>query len=177
MSPGTGIEKECELRLRGLVPEDDSIVAVGTAEELSSLGPDIGSGGGWTFIVVTAERLLFARWGSAQRPHEEIRLDEVTQWASGTQYNGHALVLSHPPRTRRQRVPAHRIVWFEWGNGEADVTRTQTVFRFSRPDTQIAKAIRAALTARNVAHELLHFEEKSREDRTRGGHAVLAKKQ
>jgi hypothetical protein len=88
------MKKECELQLRGLVPADETIAAVGTAEELRSLGADIGSGGGWTFIVVTSERLLFSDWGSRQRPHEEIRLDEVTHWASGAQYNGGALVLT-----------------------------------------------------------------------------------
>jgi hypothetical protein len=173
MSPGTRMMKECEVRLRGLVPADETVVAVGTAEELRALGPDIGSGGGWTFIVATPERLLFARWAQPQRPHEEIRLDEVTRWASGTQYNCAALVLTHPPMTRRQRVPAHRILWFKWGNAEADVTRTQTIFRFSRPDTQVAKALHTALSTRKVAHESLHFEERTREERTRGSHAVL----
>jgi hypothetical protein len=176
MSPGTRMKKECEVRLRGLVPAGETIAAVGTAEELRSLGANIGSGGGSTFIVVTSERLLFATWGSRQRPHEEFRLDEVTHWASGTQYNCGALVLTHPPTTRRQWVPAHRILWFEWGDTEADVTRTQTIFRFSRPDTRVAKALHSALSARKVAHEPLHFEEKSREDRTRGSVAVLLAK-
>jgi len=178
MSPGTRMKKECEARLRGLVHMDEPIAAVGTAEELRSLGPDIGSGGGWTFIVVTSERLLFARWGSKEKSHEEIRLDDVARWASGTQYNCEALVLTHPSMTRRQRVPAHKILWFEWGNAKADVTRTATIFRFSRPDTEVAKALHSALSDQGVAHELLHFEEKSREERTRGSHAVLhAKKQ
>jgi hypothetical protein len=48
MSPGTRLKKECEARLRDLVAEDEPILAVGTAEELRSLGSDIGSGGGWT---------------------------------------------------------------------------------------------------------------------------------
>jgi hypothetical protein len=173
MSPGTRMKKECETWLRGLVPGDETVVAVGTAEELRSLGSDIGSGGGWTFIVATSDRLLFARWGSRHKSHEEIRINDVTQWASGTQYNCEALVLTHPPMTRRQRVTAHKILWFEWGNAEADVTRTQTVFRFSRPDTQVTKALHSALSARKIAHEPLHFEERSREERTRGSRAVL----
>lgn len=173
MTSGTLMKKECEERLRGLVPTDEPIVAVGTAEELRSLGRDIGSGGGWTFIVLTSERLLFAPWGLPHRPHEEIRLNEVTRWASGTQYNCEALVLTHPPMTRRQRMPGHKILWFEWGNAEADVTRTETIFRFSRPDTQVAKALHSELAARGVAHEALHFEERSREERTRGSHVVL----
>lgn len=173
MSPGTRMKKECEAKLRGLVPADETVVGVGTAEELRSLGPDIGSGGGWTFIVVTSERLLFARWASPQKSHEEIRLNEVARWASGTQYNCEALVLSHPPMTRQQRVPAHSVLWFKWGNTEVDVTRAKTIFRFSRPDTRVAKALHSALSARNVAHEPLHFEERSREERTRGSRALL----
>lgn len=173
MSAGMRMKKECGAWLRGLAPPDETVVAVGTAGELGALGPDIGSGGGWTFIVVTSERLLFARWDSRRESHEEIRLDEVMRWASGTQYNCEALVLTHPPMTRRQRVSAHRILWVEWGNAEADVTRTQTIFRFSRPDTQVAKALHSTLTARKVAHERLHFEERSREERTRGSRAVL----
>ena len=150
VSPGTRMKKDCEARLRDLVAADETIVAVGTAEELRRLGPEIGSGAGWTFVVVTLDRVLFARWGSPQKSHEEIRLDEVTRWAHGSQYNCHAVVLKHPPMTRRERVPAHRILWVRWGEAESEVTRTQTIFRFSRPETEVAKALRAALEERDV---------------------------
>jgi hypothetical protein len=170
------MKKECEARLRDLVPSNESVAAVGTAEELRSLGPDIGSGAGWTFIVVTPERLLIADWGSPERPHEEIRLDEVTRWSSGTQYNCEALVLTHSPLTRSQWVPAHRILWFRWGDAQADVTRSETVFRFSRPNTDVAQALHEALSTRKVPHKPLHFEEKTREERTRGSRALLRAK-
>lgn len=173
---GTRMKKDCEARLRGLVSPDETITAVGTAEELRTLGPDIGSGGGWTFLVVTPERVLFAKWGSPQKPHEELRLDEVTHWAHGRQYNCHVLVLTHPPMTRREHATANRFLWFKWGRAEAAITRTQTIFRFSRPDTEVAKAIRVALEERQVPNEQLRFEERSREDRTRGSHAVLTTK-
>jgi hypothetical protein len=148
------MKKECEARLRGLVPNDEPIVAVGTAEQLRTLGPDIGSGGGFTFIVVTSQRLLFATWDSPHRPHEEISLGDVVRCASGTQYNSEALVLTHPPKPR-----------------------TETIFRFSRPDTQVARALHSALSARNIVHEALRFEEKSRAERTRGSRAVLYSKE
>lgn len=167
------MKKQCEARLRALLAPDEPVAAVGTAEELPSLGPDIGSGGGRTFILVTSQRLLFARWDSPERPHEEIRLEEVTAWASGTQYNCEALVMSHPPMTRRRRVPAHKILWLEWGEVEIDVTRNETIFRFSRPDTEVAKALHSALAARSIDHESLQFEEKPREERTRGSHVML----
>lgn len=170
------MKKDCEARLRDLVPADETVVAVGTAEELRSLGSDIGSGGGWTFIVVTPERVLFARWDSPEKPHEDIRLDEVIHWAHGRQYNCHALVLTHPPMTRRQRGPARRILWFKWGEAEADIVRTQTVFRFSRPDTEVAKTIRAALEARNVPRSCCGLR-RSREKRARGAATPADRKQ
>ena len=170
------MKRACETRLRSLVPREETIVAVGTAEELRELGHDIGSGGGWTFVVVTVERLLFARWGSPGKPHECIRLDEVTRWAHGSQYNCHVIVLGHPPMTRKEWVAAHRVLWFKWGDVEAKVTRTQTIFRFSRPETEAAKAIRAAMNEKSVPYELLQFKERSRQERTRGSHVVLRRR-
>ena len=164
------------MRLRDLVPQDEAIVAVGTAEELGELGSDIGSGGGWTFVVVTADRVLFAQWDRPEKPHERIRLGEVTHWAHGSQYNIYVLVLTHPPITRRERVVAHRLLWFRWGDVEEDVTRTQTIFRFSRPETKAAKAIRASLEERSLPHEPLRFKQRSREKRTRGSRVLATRR-
>jgi hypothetical protein len=165
------MKKDCEARLRDLVPAGETITAVGTAAELRRLDPDIGSGSGVTFLVVSPLRVLFAPWAPPKQPHEEIRLDEVTRWADGVQYNAYALALMHPPMTRREQVPAYKVLWFKWGNAEADVTRTQTIFRFSRPGTEVAAALRSLLEQRAVPHDPLSFQERSREDRTRGSHA------
>jgi len=133
VSPGIQMRRDCETRLRELVPPEETIVSVGTAEELRELRPNIGSGGGWTFVVVTDEQVLFALWGPPGKPHESIHLDEVTHWADGKQYNCYVLVLTHPPMTRREWVVAHRLLWFKWGDDEADVTRTQTIFVSADP--------------------------------------------
>jgi hypothetical protein len=169
MNPAMRVKKEAEARLLALVPGDEVIVAVGTAAELQTLGRDIGSGAGFTFVVVTSRRLMFSELSSES--HSEIRLEEVTQWASGTQYNRYALVLMHPAIRRRRRVAAHRILWFRWSHALTDVTLTQTTFRFSRPETKVAEAIRSALVERAVPHQLLRFDERSREERTGGSHA------
>jgi hypothetical protein len=167
------MRKDCDARLRALVPAGETITAVGTAAELRRLGPDIGSGSGVTFLVVSPLRVLFAPWTPPKQPHEEIRFDEVTRWADGVQYNAYALALTHPPMTRREQVPAHNVLWFHWGNAQADVTRTQTIFRFSRPTTDLAIAMKSLLEDRGLHHHLLSFEERSREERTRGSHARL----
>jgi hypothetical protein len=167
------MKKDCEARLRALVPAGEAIAAAGTAAELRTLGRDIGSSSGVTFLVVTPRRVLFAPWVPSNQPHEEIPFDEVTRWADGVQYNSYVLALTHPPMTRREQVAAHNVLWFHWGNAEADVTRTQTIFRFSRSTTAAAAALRAALEQLGVHHDLLSFKERSRDERTRGSHARL----
>lgn len=180
LSRATIMKRDCQERLRCLTFPDDVIIATGTAEELPSLGPDIGSGGGWTFIVLTVDRVLFAKWDSPERPHHEIRLDDVIHWASGRQYNCYVLVLTHPPSGGRGSLLARGALRFgrrrRGGSVKADVHRTQTIFRFSRPGTEVAKAIRGALEDRQVPHTALSFEERPRRDRTRGSRAVLTPK-
>ena len=53
------------------------------------------------------------------------------------------------------------------------INPVRPIFRFSRPDTQVAKALHSALSARKLPHEPLLFDEMSREERTRGSQAVL----
>lgn len=77
MSLDARAKRDCEARLHGLVSADERVLAVGTAEELREFRGEIGSGGGWTFLVLTARRLLFANWGGTDEPHQEIALDEV----------------------------------------------------------------------------------------------------
>jgi hypothetical protein len=175
MNSGTRVEELSEARLRALVPENEPIVAVGTAKELHEVGRDIGSGSGDTFLIITSYRLLFSELSSTR--HYEIRLDEIEQWAGGTQYNRLAIALTHPPKRRRVRVPAHTILFFHWGNAVADVSLAHTIFRFSRPEAKVVIALRSALTARGVPYRSLHFEERPREERTRDSHARLYSKE
>lgn len=172
LPPGARDKKECELRLRALMATDEAVLAVGTAEELRELTADLGSGGGWTFVVVTDRRILFGRWGSPHENHDEIELDAITGWADGSQYNAYALVLMHPPKTRGEHVPEHRFLWFRWGNASAPVTRSRTIFRFSRNDTQVARAIRNSLEQRGLRAEVLQFEEAPREQRVSASEVI-----
>jgi hypothetical protein len=70
-------------------------------------------------------------------------------------------------------VPAHRFLWFRWGDAETEVTRTETILRFSRPDTRVAKAVASSLSLRSIVHEQLRFEERARDVRTRGSQTRL----
>lgn len=169
------MKEACEARLRALIPRQEPVVAVGTAEELKALETDVGSGGGWTFLVVTTSRLLFARWDHSDGPVGEIAFEDAGSWADGHQYNCYVVVVSHPPLIRRERVAAHRFLWLKWGVTHADVARSATILRFSRPGTKAAQALRSALESRGVTHETLRFRERSRAERTRGSHVAATR--
>ena len=173
MDPGRRARRECEERLRALVPSSEEVIAVGTAEEIDSLKGNIGSGGGRTFIVLTSARILFAYWGWTEVDPDELLLDEVTHFVHGTQYNCYAIALDHSSQKRLERVPAHRFLWFRWGNARAERSRSQTIFRFSRPGTKLAQALRAELSKRQVPDEVITFVERSRNQRLAGSTTVL----
>ena len=45
------------------------------------------------------------------------------------------IVVQHPAHERLEHVPAHRVLWFEWGNAVGPVMHTSTELRFpSRRD-------------------------------------------
>lgn len=176
MTAGQDMRKDCEARLRALVRDDERVVAVGTADELPQASGDLSSSGSWRFLVVTTERLLFADWSKPDQPHEQIAFDEVDRWADGTQYHRYVITLNHPAISREERVPAHRLLWLEWGNTFEARSRTQTTLRFSHRDTDAGSALRAALKERKIPHEPLMLPEVSREERTRGSHAELRPK-
>ncbi len=170
MTPGQQMRKECEARLRALVSADEQALAVGTADEFREPQGDLGVQGQWRLLLVTNSRLLFANWAKPHALHEEIAFDEVTQWADGTQYHRYVITLTHLPMTRHEHVPAHRVLWFAWGNAFKLRTRITTTLRFSHRGTAAAEALNAALEERNIAHYSLVLKELSREERTRGSH-------
>ena len=176
VSPGTRMRQECSARLLALVDADEQVVAKGTVDEMKELRHHIDSGGGWTFLVLTDRRMLFAPWTRSGRDCEQIVLDEVSAWTEATQQHRYAIALSHPPMTRVERVPAHNVLWLHWGNAWAERTRTETVFRFSQANGALAQAMRDELTRRDLPHDQLQLSSPTREERTRGSHSVLVRK-
>lgn len=161
-----------EERLRRLVPAGEDVVAVGAADEFPDDAEDFGGQGHRRFLVVTMQRLLVTDW-SRSGADEEIVFDELGKWADGTQYHRYVVTLTHPSMTRNERVPAHRFLWFEWGDAYEPRSRSTTTLRFSHRDTAAATALRLALQAGGASHEALALKEVSREERTRGSHMVL----
>lgn len=82
---------------------------------------------------------------------EPLAFSQITQWTLGSQHDGRPLIkLEHDPVLRAEHVPAHRFLWFEWGNAEAPVPRTTTLLAFSRTTHPVFVALRDALEGASI---------------------------
>lgn len=79
-----------------------------------------------------------------------LALDSATDVSEGFHVHRYAIDLRHRPLTRLHRVPAHRFLWFEWGNDYANDSFTRTSIAFSRRDTAAASARRECLKAHGL---------------------------
>jgi hypothetical protein len=59
--------------------------------------------------------------------HDSVWFHEITAWRQGHTHDERPIVVvEHPPHDRLGHVPAHRVLWFEWGNAVGPVTHTST---------------------------------------------------
>ena len=106
--------------------------------------------------LVTDRRILSAR--QLRHPSRGLEwfldplvLDQIVGWSKGEHHDGRPILrLTHPPLTRIKRVPAHRFLWWTWGNAVGPVVETTTTFAFGRRTNQVFRAIGAELDRRNV---------------------------
>ena len=100
-------------------------------------------------VAVTERRVLWVS-GDDDRWVRSLRFDLVRSHAEITQAHRYALALDHQSIERLQWVPAHQLLWWSWGNGEAIRPVTSSALAFSRRDTKAARAIRSRLQAIGV---------------------------
>lgn len=127
-------------------------------------------------IMVTDHRLLFA-WELASGWHvDAISFEEITGWSLGRQHDGRPMLrLQHPTHIRPERVAAHHVLGFSWGNAEAGVPHDEIALTFA------GKRDRAFLAALNRLQQIDVPRGKgfvlappgTREERTGGSHAYL----
>lgn len=100
-------------------------------------------------VAVTERRALWVSRDD-QRWVRSLPFALVTSYAEITQAHRYALALDHQSIERLQWVPAHQLLWWSWGNGEAVRPVTGSALAFSRRDTKAARAIRSRLQAIGV---------------------------
>jgi hypothetical protein len=113
-------------------------------EDILALGPQ---------GLVTPDRVLFA-WRLNWPPHvgewthDELLFDEITRWSEGRQHDERPILrLDHPAHRRLQWVPAHRFLWFRWGNRTGVLEHGSTEFRFGSRRSSVYLALRGCLIA------------------------------
>ena len=144
----------CEAHLRAHLEPYERVISVGRCPDITALG-DIDSGGAaWTFVMVTDRRL---RWVPRVRLRYEtnVGLDGVSAAFEQTSAHRYATTLHHAPLRALREVPAHRVLWFQWGNAEAVRTLLVTTLAFSRRDTAAALALRAELDRRGIVPRVI----------------------
>lgn len=110
-------------------------------EDETLLAGDLTPQAGRHHAVVTDRRIIIAwRKATPDRPrawvHDSVWFHEVTAWRQGRMHDERpVIVVQHPAHERLEHVPAHRVLWFEWGDAVGPVMYTSTELRFpSRRD-------------------------------------------
>jgi hypothetical protein len=132
-------------------------------------------------VMVTDRRVLFA-WElhrASEGPRsfcDAIAFEEVTRWSLGRIHDERPLLhLEHPTHVRTERVPAHSLLWFHWGNAEAEVLHHDVTLAFGGKRDEAFRAIFARLQHLNIprGEDFLVALPGTREERTRGSRAYL----
>jgi hypothetical protein len=154
----------CEEDLRGRLEPDERVIAVGRAEDITLRGDIDAGGAGWTFVMVTDRHL---RWVPDRRLQHatSVDLDDVTEALDQTSAHRYAITLHHAKTRALRNVPAHRFLWFRWGNAEAVRALGTTRLAFSRRDTDAAAALRGQLAHRGIVPKTIPSPQRRRPDR------------
>jgi hypothetical protein len=139
----------CEAELQAHLEPNEHVLATGRGEDITQGGGPERGGAAWTYVMVTDRRLHWV-------PHADLRLnasldlDDVTAAIEHMKAHRYAIRLDHRDITRSFLVPAHRFLWFKWGNAVSRVSVARTRLAFSRRDTAVARALRDQLSSRGV---------------------------
>jgi len=126
-------------------------------------------------VMVTDRRVLFA-W-ELHRAQEgaswfcdAIAFEEVARWSLGHRHDERPLLrLEHPTHLRTERVPANNLLWFHWGNAEAEVPHDDITLAFGSGRDEAFQAVFTRLQHMNIprAEDFVVALPGTREERTR----------
>jgi hypothetical protein len=131
--------------------------------------------------MVTDRRLVFA-WDLHRAPEgstwffDAVGFEEITRWSLGRRHDERPLLrLEHPTHLRTERVAAHNILWFHWGNAEAEVPHDDVTLAFGSERDEAFQATFARLQQMNSprGEDFLVALPGTREERTRTSRAYL----
>jgi hypothetical protein len=101
--------------------------------------------------LITDRRILWARRLSAPPRQGEwvcdaLAFDEITGYAFGRRHDQRPLIrLEHRSIERTEHIPAHRFLWFQWGNADGPVPHDATLLGFGKGSDPVFVALRETL--------------------------------
>ena len=129
-------------------------------------------------VMVTDHRIVFA-WerhvGGSGWHSDAVAFDEIIRWSLGRRHDQRPLLrLQHPTHARSERVAAHRVLWFSWGNAEAEVPHDDITLAFGSDRDQAFQATLDRLKQMNLprGEDFIVALAGTREERTRGSRAL-----
>jgi hypothetical protein len=122
--------------------------------------------------MVTDRRVLFPWPGypSGWRS-DAVAFEEVTRWSLGHRHDARPLLrLEHPTHLRTERVAAHHLLWFAWGNAEAQVPHKDITLAFGTERDEAFRATFNRLLHMNTPRggDFVVMLQGTREERTQG---------
>ena len=107
--------------------------------------------------LLTDHRIIFTavfpgeRVGGREDVRDSLGFDAIIRWAVGRRHDHRPVLrLEHAPHTRIERIPAHRVLWFRWGNATGPVVYRETTLPFNRDRDPEFRAVVDRLRADDV---------------------------
>ena len=165
--------EELEDRLLDAVGEAD-VLAKGRVYEHKRLQDEIHITGPGSSVLVTRDEIV---WSGVRGGVRRLSFSSMSGYSEAEQFHRYALMLGHEEVEFLERVPAHRILWVEWGRKWEPRSRVLTCLAFSSRNAQAAEAIRAELERRRISKgPAIKMPATSRAERTRESHLILTPK-
>jgi len=82
---------------------------------------------------------------------DALAFDEITGYALGRRHNQRPLIrLEHRSIERTEHIPAHRFLWFQWGDADGPVPHDTSLLDFGKGSDPVFVAVRETLDRARV---------------------------
>jgi hypothetical protein len=131
--------------------------------------------------IVTDRRILFGwrlRWPphAGEWTHNALAFEEIIRWRKGRRHDQRPMLrVEHPAHRRLEWAPAHRFLWFRWGNATAEIWHQETTFSFASRRDPVFRAMseRLELVGPPFGEPFVEVLPGTREERLGGSRGVF----
>src|SRR6476620_9155512 len=106
--------------------------------------------------IITDRRILWARQLTApprqgEWVYEALSFNQITSYALGRRHDQRPMIrLEHRSTERPEHLPAHRFLWFQWGDADGPVPHDTSLLGFGKGSDPVFVALRETLERARV---------------------------